>query len=188
MTLYGALRETDKLADTLPHLDILEIQRELIEAHRNNGYLNQVLEGKNTFVNILTELYNKKHKGWRFWLPIKKDEEYNKEIKELDEILRTEFETTFLSELIKPASSLVLASALFPPVNVGLDIIKYRGCMEIEHYILSGTMVGLVMGLLSTAFQIESKYNQFFQNEAEYLDNKLQELDLIKPKVNWWVK
>ena len=207
-TLYGALRETDKLADTLqkklqknadsfneelckfvelpgyedisieqiPQLDIPEIQRELIETHRSNLYLNQVLEGKNTFVNIIKGLYNKKHKGWRkFWFPIRKDEEYNKEIKELDEILRTRFEITFLSELTKPASSSVLFSALFPPVHVGLDLIKYGGYGETEHYVLCGAMAGLVMGLFSTVFRIES-YNQFFQNEAEYLDKKVEDL------------
>lgn len=202
-TLYDALRETDRLnkalqanvglfndelhrfvnlpgyedisIEQIPKLNIPEIQRELIEVHRNNQYLNQVLEGKNSFVNIVTELHHRKHKGWRSWFPIRKDEEYNKEIKEFDEILKTGFETTFISELVKPVSSF----ALFSLVGLGLGsmpLLEHTNYMGIVYCpLIFGILTGLVTGgFVAATSTITNQY--FFQNEAEYLDKKVEDL------------
>ena len=202
-TIYDALQETDTLNDLLlnkvktfntevskfvelpgyenisieqiPHLDIPEIQRNLIDAHKNNHYLDQVLKGKDSFVNSVTEVYNRKHKGWRRWFPIRKDEEYNREIKELDEILKTDLKITSDSEFTKHISIgafyTVGSFAIFAPLIWSLG--NYN---TMEPYV--PLMVSVFMGVagfgLATAAKILNP--KALQIKAEYLDKKIEDL------------
>lgn len=199
MPLYDALKYTDGLNDDLckqlatfsqdlkefeslpghkdvagqiiiPQIDVLKIQRDLIEAHRGNHYLDEVLIGNDTFVNIITDLYDRKHKGWNAWIPLRKDDMYNQEIERLNQIVRTDFGTGGVREWCKPVS---IASfyGVFGMTTIGLPLIGDHPWAPLTVGVGLGTW-GMVLGR-GMALSEKDRY-VCLRSKTEYLDKKVK--------------
>ncbi len=200
MSLYDALKRTDSLNDNLrsgvaafnkqledykelpgyrdisvadiPHIDIPRLQKSLIESRRGNHYLDEVLRGSDTFVNVVNELYRKKHAGLKSWFfPLRKDKSYNLEVQHLNDILYTGFDIDIL-EFAKPVT-LAALSSLFGMAAVGPTIQSandYGLAFTGIFFALMGSFCGSIASLgrrcnLDTA-----------REHAAYLDKKVEEL------------
>ncbi len=156
-----------------PKINVSDVQRQLIEHHRGNQFLDDVLNGNDTFVNIVNELYKKKHAGLKAWLfPLRKDKAYDSEIEYLKEIVYTGFDIGSF-QFFKPAplgafSSLFGMSVLGPAVS------------RTEDY--GFAMAGLFLGYAGAFYGSMSPLGRRWgdlekaREHAAYLDKKVEEL------------
>ncbi len=172
-----------------PHIDVPMIQRELIDAHRGNHFLDTVLAGHDTFVNIVTDLRDNRPTGLKALVsPTREIESHNNQIRHLNEILPG---ITPYSK--KEAIFGYGAAALFFGLGASSSIVGLGTYTGLLQWLFDGTPYfkeavqfdprSLGRGALGTliaavtlfAAFTEVNYTQVLP-KAEYLDRKIEEV------------
>lgn len=213
MSLYAALKLTDKINDRLethvtkfneglkeyqrfegyvdiciqqtPNIEKITIQCALVDAKKGNYFLDSVLRGEDTFAGFVKELYNAKHTGWRRFVPLREDKEYNQKIKELGEILRTDFEVGFFNkyaltpmELTKPLSSGGMYGICGGLIGTMMGYSKGGALMLGLTLGFGFGLMGFIWGGMIGIFADCAAHERY--TDAQYLDEKLKELAFVK--------
>jgi len=185
--LVHQLYSIDSIPDSIEVDKGKEIRKVFEERRRKNPTLDRVIKGETSFSKIVEDL-SKKYQGWRAYLPVLGDREYERKLDELklDESLHTgglrtpkSYFDKIWNAIANPPVNALLFGALgvllsiatpFPPDN------KYYAIRDLINYLtVAGCMIaGGIIGL-SGSWSRQSRRNLAMDN-AEYLDKKIQEI------------
>ena len=171
----------------LPHLDVADAQKRMIEEARGNPYVERaIVDGKSIEAEVLSLAHTVR--GWRRYLPHKPDARHNQKVEELEQLFPIDYRMKMNFGRWHPKNSMVSGAVSCTAmltggasVVLGLQNLLIPDDRTTSHermimMIIAGAFGAIGGGLQGAATVPWKEYVNKNLEDARYLDGKVKEL------------
>lgn len=180
-TLYEKILRTENMHVELrgKGMNISEAQRELFQRYEDNPVLYDAIKGKQTIEESLEDLA-KVNKGYRKFLPRKKDKEHNEGIEHMGELITepSQLEKAGITEVDNPVTGIAEGAIMGMVASGALYGISSVGAPELsifDEFMLFGSSFGGLVGGAISSITTPERFSELPYDEAKYLDEKVKD-------------
>jgi len=167
---------------TFPSIDVIDVpstQKGLFDVYKGNFYLREAIDCSVSIEKSLS-LLDKKFRGWRRYVPHRKDNEHNRQVEEFGEIVSTDHLETRgilnlrnsmilgLGGVVSGVMGVLFYGSMSHPTNI-------PGWEDRLPYVLSAGAVCSAMAIGFPVYLINQSKKEISFDQAKYIDKKIEE-------------